>query len=532
VVALFEPTFVIAGACFLTFNKSPADGAYPEDPSQTRFFVVPQDQWYDKETHDTSTVYKIYGGDAFPTLSAYKIAENSASGLSKNAVVLFWNYNRTNTALRSGRFPFYTLQDYLESPYLVDTTYEGDKYTYDDAFTPRNIFQNQLAFNPSLPQITNKFSSLYYSGVGFGSDLAGGNRIWLPLDMKNLEAKYGAITNIDVLLGQTGTNILIVWQERRLTAQYFDNTANLKSNTGELLLGNGEILGREGQNFTEYGCEHKWAAIKGQTITGKDVSFWPCFRKNTLMRFGADGTSSIVKDISYLINNKTILALNSKFNNSDEPAFFNGVHAVWDNLRAEYLLTLRLYPKCLAVGTSANTGEFVESPTLKWGFEQFPVIYQSLIDNNVSTPPNSTWRTLSGYDSDYFELLTIVWNETDNKFKTYRSFTPKIYGQYNGNVVSSHPVQGNLIYEHNDPTAQAIYYGVETVTAVTATTNPALFRIEGTGIESTFPSLICFIILRSMVQMEHIQKTHHKQDFFHPKLTCCRYLCLVIVNLP
>jgi hypothetical protein len=288
--------------------------------------------------------------------------------------------------------------------------------------------------------------------------LAGGNRIWLPLDMKTLETKYGAIVDIDVLLGQTGTNILIVLQERRLTAQYFDNTANIKSNTGELLIGNGKILERDGQNFTEFGCEHKWTAIKGQTATGKDLKYWLCLRKTAIMRFGADGTSNIIGNIAPLIENKAILGLANGYNEDDAPAFFNGCHAVWDNKRMEYILTLRLYPKVIDFGINANIGEFKESPTLKWGFEQFPVIYESLIDNNSDVPPSINWRTHSGYDSGYFEILTIVWNEENNVFKTYRTYSPKIYGQFNDNYVSSHPTQGNLIFEHNDILSEAIYY--------------------------------------------------------------------------
>jgi len=103
-------------------------------------------------------------------------------------------------------------------------------------------------------------------------------------------------------------------------------------------------------------------------------------------------------------------------------------------------------------------------------------------------PPSFFWQTISGYDSEYFEIWTIVWNETDNKFKTFRTFNPKIYGQFNNTYVSSHPTENNLIYEHNDVLSEALYYGVETTTAVTATTDPALYRINGTNIESTFPS--------------------------------------------
>jgi hypothetical protein len=464
------------------------EGAYPSSPTQTRFFVIPQDKWYNEAAHDSDTVYKIYGGDAFPTISSYKLAENATDRLTKNVAILFSSYNRTNTGLRSGRFPFYTITDYLENPYLVDPIYEGDKYTYDSVFTPRYIFQNQVAFNQNLRQLTNQFSSLYYSSQGFGSDLAGGNRLWSPLDMKTLESKYGAITHFDILLGQMGTNILIVWQERRVTAQYFDNTANIKSNTGELLIGNGAILEREGQNFSEFGCEHKWTIVKGQTDTGKDVAYWICFRKAAIMRFGSDGTSNIVTSISSLIQNKTILALNNGYNNEDEPALFNGCHAVWDNKRMEYIVTLRLYPKCIPWEDKALKGQYKADPTLTWGFEQFPVIYKSLINNNLTTPPNGNWETIIGYDSEYFEIVTIVWNEKDNKFKTFRSHSPKLYGQFNNNIVSSHPVEGNLIYEHNTPLNEALYYEVETTTAVLATTNPALYRIEGTGIQATFPS--------------------------------------------
>jgi len=400
----------------------------------------------------------------------------------------FYCYSRTNTALRSGRYPYYTLQDYLSSPYLVDATFEGDRYTYDDCFTPRYPFQNQVAFNPNLKQYLKKFSSIYYSNKGFGSDNAGGNRAWLPLDGKDLETQYGSITHIDVLFGLNSENILMVWQERRFTAQYFNNTANIKSNSGELLIGNGEILGRQGQDLSEFGCELKWTIAKGKSLTGKDIVYWTSFRKGAIMRFGADGSSNIVMDISSLINNETVMALLNYSSPEDEPAFFRGCHAVWDNQRMEYILTIRLYPKIIDYNVNAQIGEFKASPTLTWGFEQFPVIYESLINNNSDVPPTINWKTISGYDSQYFEVLTIVWNERDNKFKSFRTYNPKIYGKFNNTFVSSHPVENNLIYEHNTKENQALYYGVKTTSGITATTDPTLYRITGTAIQNLFPS--------------------------------------------
>ena len=485
-----DSSLVKSGNFFYYIKPYGVGGAYPENPAQTRFFLLPQDQWYNANTHNSSTVYKIYGGDVFPTLSAYKEAENVDDPLLANTVLLFWSYNRTNTGLRSGSFPHVSLETYLENKFITETYFTAfpfDRYYYDACFTPRYIFQNSVAFNPLLPQFTNQFSTLYYSNQSFSSNVSGGNRTWLPLDNKVLETKYGAITHIETLLGQTGTNILIVWQERRVTAQYFDNTANIKSNTGELLIGNGAVLGREGQNFTEFGCEHKWSIVKGQTDTGKDVAYWLCLRKTAIMRFGADGTSNIIGNIASLIENRGVLGLFNGYNNDDEPAFFNGCHAVWDNKRMEYIVTLRLLPKTVEK-RSYSAGDFKADPTLTWGFEQFPVIYLSLTNGNTSTPPSREWQTIDSYDSEYITILTLVWSEMDNTFKTFRTYSPKIYGQFNDNYVSSHPTQGNLIFEHNDINNEALYYCVKETTEITATTDPATFRINGTGIESTFPS--------------------------------------------
>lgn len=466
------------------------EGAYRISPQQTRFFVIPQNKWFDKSTHTIETTYEIYGGDCFPTVSSYKTAENTTSYFSvteNNLAISFYSFNRTNTALRSGRFPFYTLDDYLKNPYLTDPLYNGDRYTYDSVFTPRYIFQNQVAFNPDLTQLTNQFSSIYYSGQGFGSDLAGGNRIWLPQDMKTLESKYGAIVHMEVLFGLSGQNILVVWQERRFTAQYFDNTANIVSNSGQLLLGTGTILERTGQDLTQFGCEHKWLIKKGKNPTGKDIVFWIDFNNAVLMRFGSDGTSNIVGDISPLINNDTSLAILNIYSNNDAPAQFFGCHAVWDNINMEYIATLRLAPK-ETFGDTFQEGQFKFSTTEFWGFEQFPVIYKSLTNDNTTTPPSAEWETISGYDSEYFQILTIVWNEKDNKFKTFRSHSPKIYGQWNNTFLSSHPVKNNLIYEHNSPLNEALYYAVETKTTITAFVSTANYIIYGVGITSTFPN--------------------------------------------
>ena len=484
-----DTSTIAAGHLFYYIKPYPVVGAYPEPPTRTKFFVIPQDKWFDKQTHTSSTIYSIYGGDAFPTLSAYKEAENENDTLVSNSAIIFWTYNRTNAALRSsvyGGFPYYPIQEYLSRPYLTDPSYSGDQYTYDAIFTPRYPFQNQVAFNPELKQITKLGSSIFYSEQAVSYDLAGGNRLWGAANRKDLESTYGDIIHMEILLGFSETGLLIVWQPERTTAQYFDNTANLKSSAGDLLIGNGAIMARKGVDFTEYGCEHKWTIIKGQNPAGKDVVYWACFRKGAIMRLGADGTADLVGDINNLLTNKTFLALQNIYNNEDIPAHNFGCHAVWNNQTKEYILTLTLVPKTIVKRTYTD-GDWATSGET-WGFENLPVMYKSIGTNNFD-PPFGSWEEHKGYDDDAFQIWTMVWNELDNKFKTFRTFNPKIYGQFNNTYVSSHPNYPNLIYEHNKNKNEALFYCTLMKYEVEAVTNPALFRIEGSGIESILPSI-------------------------------------------
>ena len=115
-------------------------------------------------------------------------------------------------------------------------------------------------------------------------------------------------------------------------------------------------------------------------------------------------------------------------------------------------------------------------------------MYKSIGDNSLQ-PPYGNWEAYSGYDSEAFQIWTLVWNELDNKFKTFRTFNPKIYGQFNNTYVSSHPNYPDRIYEHNKNKNEALFYCALFKYEAEAVTNPELYRIEGAGIESILPSI-------------------------------------------
>lgn len=461
---------------------------YPQTAQQTMFFVSPQDIYYDPITHDSSTEYKVFCGDCFPQKSYYKLVEKTATTALPNPynnVIGFFSYNRGNFQLRSGRFPSETPAFYLEENVITE-----DDYTYDNCFTPQYLFQGNMAYNSSLRYIYNKFATLYYSEKGYGSDFNGGNRLWKPLSSKDLEAKYGAIIHMETLLGFSSNGLIVVLQERRMTTQFYDNTANVVTNVGEVLLGTGQTLGRRGADLTAYGCEHKWTAQKGQNKSGKDILYYVSFRNAALIRLGADGTGDIIGNLAEFLNIHTLAAYQNGYNEVDAPANNWGCHAVWDNIRKEYILTLRVIPELSENGlASYSKNEFVQSVDEIWGFEQFPVIYRSLVDDN--TEPLGTpdyWEEVSGYSTDYTEFKTLVWNENDNTFKPYRSHLPRIYGTANNTIISSHPVYPSKIYEHNTKKNEALYYGTEVTSVLTAITNPTESTIEATGIGSLFPN--------------------------------------------
>jgi hypothetical protein len=469
-------------AAYLVYYIRPYSsfGAYPEKPESTRCFIVPQDIWFDKKTHQIGTEYKIFGGDCFPQKSYYKIEEDRG-GLQGNSVVGFYSYSRTNPAMRSGYFPSVTLENYIAEPYLTGSDFKADRYTYDGAFTPRYVFQNAFSFNPNLFQESRLLASIFYSQKALSDNLPGANRLWLPLDRKDLELNYGEITHMDTLLGFSEAGILVVLQRRRLTMQYFDNSANLITNSGQLLIGSGDILERRGVDLTEYGCEYKWTVVKGQSDAGKDILYYICFRKSALVRLGADGTRNIVADLSTLFNTKGIKGLYEQEKELD-PYF--STYATWNNMRKEYIVTFKIFPNAVD-RRFFEKGDYMVRPDERWGFEGNPTFYKSRVNNNpkpIGTPNPTFWEKMDDYND--FVLITLVWNELDNKFKTYRSYQPNIYGIYNNNYVSAHPLHTNLVYEHNDLNNEALYYCTKEVIPLSPIINIEEYRIEATGIGS------------------------------------------------
>ncbi len=463
---------------YILYYKRPETTPYPSNPQDDRFFIVPQDKWYDESTHDLTTTYNIYSGDCFPQKQYYRVQYDEDATLANKYAYLigFYSYNRFNGAIRSGQSIGYGFPNQSVFNILTDNTISDD-YFIDDAFLPRNIFQSAQPYNPNLPYTYQTIATLYWSGRRLNGALYGNNRIWKFNDNGVIDNTLGKIMGHLHLLGTSGNNAIFTIQERATSLQYFQNSSKLISTSVEILLGQGDILETKGTFLSTYGCSHKFSIVKCSSPTsGKDFLIWFDVTSATINRFGADGSGVISNSISSFLKKYTTLAKLSQYNNEDRPAHDYGVLAGWDNQKKEYNITLKLIAKNTdySTATAYVIGNVVNNGTT-FGFENIPILYKCIKANTNQPLTNTTyWVKYDSYIDELHQCYTLVWNELDNKWKGFYSYLPKLYGNVTNNFFSGHPTEGNLVYEHNQDNHARYYCSV-----------PELLGIDNSTIEIT-----------------------------------------------
>ena len=428
-------------------------------------FSIVTSQLYDKNNHDKDTVYEAYSGNMFVQKSYYNIQQTTAttgSGLYlRQKVAGFYSMNRYNSQLRNGIFLQYD-QTLYPDPTIKNIL--EDTYTYDTAFNPRYIFQNQLVFNPKLKYLLAEKATIYWSDKALDNGTLGANRLFRPLNKKALEERFGEITHIETFNIENQT-YLATWQPFQFTLQYFNNTGQLITENSQVLLGTGDVLGRKGADVTRFGCSHKWSIVKGVNPQGKPVMYWYSANERHLMRMGADGLSNISLSAGFETFLNKYCLLNDVSNIEDTPTRFYGVHGVWNDLKKQYILTFRGIRKhtIFNIENSYTKGDWVTDETT-FGFEGIPVLYRAKFSSSgepVSDP--EFWEKFDYYNRESIGFFTIVWDEYSNSLKTELTHIPMIYGEYKSTFVSGCPSLDtnkylpSYIYEHNKEN-QARYY--------------------------------------------------------------------------
>lgn len=314
---------------------------------------------------DTGTLTDdVYGGDTFTqhTYIKVRIQQRWLAGVAPNQVaqpldaegggggIRMCTQNRLNTQMRSISaqtppsrltvFPnqYEPLQNGSDLwtakvfSFVENSAYDTLEYT--SSYNIQNNVINYVGFDPLIERITNYLARVAWSVLKPQGSISDLFRVFLPFDFHDLESKYGGITHMEVINGE-----LLTLQIRKWMRQYFNARGTLQvSGVGEIVVGDGSVMSRDGVQLSAIGTRHKWSCVKGKAQGGSDTLYWWSSDFKKFMRFGADGTKPI-SDVNYF---QSFAANNTQFVfNFDTPALNYGVIGVWDDRNNEVVWTFK-----------------------------------------------------------------------------------------------------------------------------------------------------------------------------------------------
>jgi hypothetical protein len=312
-------------------------------------------------------------------------------------------------------------------------------------------------------------------------------RVFLPLNIKDLDRTFGEIMHHENVNGELFTLQLRKWQ-----SQFFNTRGEIQVSGNALgaIIGDGSVLSRDGQTLSIYGTQNKWSAAIGTSSGGKDVLYWFNSENGLFMRFGADGTAVLSDSRKMRVfSNKATKWIYGK----DTPAHNQGVRCVWDSRSKEVIWTFtgwRDLGEWLAI--FIEVGDVVRNNNAPSdSYEGFPRFFKcklvhigsSLTEPGVGVDWETYWEQISYDDTNYYSIFTVAFNEATNGFSTFYGHIPKTYLKWRDTFLSSHPTERNLIFEHRkgEPTT---WYGVDSF--LTGTIPP---KIEDAYIEAVINDL-------------------------------------------
>jgi hypothetical protein len=370
--------------------------------------------------------------------------------------------NRTNTNLRTWDNSLtnnllYPVSTPLSVTWLENLPIYPDQITKNSAYEIKNDVQAQAIFNKDIQNNVQAYTRKYWSELRPTNSLTDRYRQFLPLNFQDNPNTFGWITDLKVANGE-----LLSFQQRGFTRDFFNNVGRLQTvESGTVNIGDASVLSRPGLRLSQIGSRHKWSVVKGLSSSGKDVLIWLNDEFSSIMRFGQDGTVNI----SERGNIKTFLRDRMRFiRGKYTPANNQGVHAVWDNIGKNFIITARGWKDTDDWSTKIY---YQVGQTVIYG-EQYgiPVIYESLVNSNQGNVPSNTavWERKQFSDLDYYSLFTLVYNEQKNGFTHLYTFYPRIYFTQSDRYFSPSPILRDIteqrIYRHRELNGRELeFYG-------------------------------------------------------------------------
>lgn len=422
-----------------------------------------------------TTLLDVFGGDTFSqrTYMRYRFPGSQDNLTSQSGTlntftfkgfgmgVTMYSQNRINSQMRypDAGHNIFPVGTHTVDQWLGDPNDPFERYTH--GFDIRNDVNRNAEFNPF-----QRKSNRYQTRHCWSEKCPNGSQIDLlrqtpPLNFIDLDENYG-----EVIHNSVTNNELYSFQPYKFMHLYFDSNALLKTDDTSILIGDDGVMRQKGTSLSSFGCRHKWAVIKGKSMTGKDTLYWPDTENGRFMRYGQDGTNNI----TVIKKMRTFFRMGTKWANEDFE--LDAPHGIWDERNMEAIWTFRSRKKVqnwdvLENLAQANVGDECYVTLILGGpeysnFEQQEEIFICTVahvpDNQnrpLSSDPNTNytqfWVKVEIDNTDYYNYYTIAYSEIKQGWRTFYPFRPRIYLPFKDTYLSPRPVQFvRELYEHNE----------------------------------------------------------------------------------
>jgi hypothetical protein len=395
----------------------------------------------------------VFGGDVYTQGTSVKKqyfsdydGSSSAKARGGSAAWIMVTQNRINTQLRTLNpdLPnrIYPQQISLWPVWAVKTLNEQEYFTANSGYLEVKNQQLAPAFDPELLTRTAFPTRIIYSELKPNGSVKDFYRLFPPGQFRDNPNNFGAITHMDLKQGE-----LFTLQELCYTREFLNSTGQLSTiDSGQVIIGDSSVLSRPGVRLTSLGSKHKWSYARGLTDAGTDVRCWVNSDFFVVLRAGRDGTVNLTE--RSLMD--TFLRENMRFvRDKFTPADGQGIHAIWDDVGKNFVITIRGWKDNVEWGTLNRyfTGTVVRYKE-KYGV---PILYVALVNivlqDELQIQPDQPeaeglWQKIEFTNTNYYSLFTICFNEARNRFTHFNTFYPKIYANHFDRFFSPKPHEG------------------------------------------------------------------------------------------
>jgi hypothetical protein len=393
----------------------------------------------------------VFGGDVYTQGTSVKKqyfsdydGSSSAKARGGSAAWIMVTQNRINTQLRTLNpdLPnrIYPQQIPNWPTWAVKSLNEQEYFSANSGYLEVKNQQLAPAFDPELLTRTAFPTRIIYSEIKPNGSVKDFYRLFPPGQFRDNPNNFGAITHMDIKQGE-----LFTLQELCYTREFLNSTGQLSTiDSGQVIIGDASVLSRPGVRLTSLGSKHKWSYARGLTDAGTDVRCWVNSDFFVVLRAGRDGTVNLTE--RSLMD--TFLRENMRFvRDKFTPADGQGIHAIWDDVGKNFVITVRGWRD--NVEWSTNASRYFTGTVVRYK-EQYgvPILYVALVNiafqEELQIPPDQPeaaglWQKIEFTNTNYYSLFTICFNEARNRFTHFNTFYPKIYANHFDRFFSPKP---------------------------------------------------------------------------------------------